>query len=200
MDRRRAIQNIALGAAGLVVSPALFAEQKCVPLTPYVNRCTAGIAFEKLQEQFVYQQQTEWCWAACISMIFGYWGHPVSQMRIVKETWGVLTNMPGSPQQVLADLNRSWVDDHGRAFKSQTHMTNNTIAITDLQSNRPSIIGALGHAMVLTAVTWDGNPSTQQWQIDEVLVRDPWPGNGSRRVLTLAEWMSIAFAAGVEVS
>jgi len=29
------------------------------------------------------QQQDEWCWAASISNVFAYHGHPVSQARIV---------------------------------------------------------------------------------------------------------------------
>ena len=39
------------------------------------------------------------------------------QHRIVGETWGAIVNLPASPMQILMDLNRTWIDEHGRSFQ-----------------------------------------------------------------------------------
>jgi ABC-type bacteriocin/lantibiotic exporter with double-glycine peptidase domain len=172
-------------------------------MTPYgpVRRCTAGIESIKFQPAQTYQRQNEWCWAACISMVFAYYGHAVSQERIVKEVWGRVVDMPGQPEQILSDLNRTWNDDAGKAFKSRADAlsANASTAVKDLENNQPLIIGALGHAMVLTALTGDTNVQTGAWQIVEAVVRDPWPGRGGRRVLSPVEWFHVGFAARVRV-
>jgi hypothetical protein len=72
-------------------------------------------------------------------------------------------------------------------------------AVDDLKNDDPLIIGALGHATVLTAITGDINMTTGAWQIAEVIVRDPWPANGGRRALTPIEWGHLQFAARVRV-
>jgi hypothetical protein len=53
------------------------------------------------------------------------------------------------------------------------------IAAQELARNNPLILGAMGHATVMTAMTYSGNG--QFIQINEVIIRDPWPGNPNRR-------------------
>ena len=135
-------------------------------------------------------------------MIFAFHKHPVSQQRIVKEVWGRVVNMPGQPRQILSALNRKWTDDRGGTFSSKGDAlsANAFNAVKDLVDDEPLIIGSLGHATVLTALTGDTNVQTGAWQIVEAVVRDPWPGNGGRRVLSPREWGSVNFAARVRVS
>ena len=101
---RRAFFRLALAGAGLIAGRrVLLAEQQCnapVPTpTPMgihpVEMCTAGIPSISFKQ--AYQEMNEWCWAACISMVFDFYGHPVDQKRIVQETWGVVTDMPALP-------------------------------------------------------------------------------------------------------
>jgi hypothetical protein len=205
MDRRAFLQTgIACGSAWLLPR-TMFGSQGCgqAVTTPYgsVQRCTAGIKSVALQPVQSYQQRNEWCWAACISMVFAYYGHRVSQQRIVKEVWGQVVNMPGLPGQILSDLNRAWDDDGGKRFTSRgdSLSANAFNAVKDLENDQPLIIGAMGHAMVLTALTGDSNAQTGAWQIVEAVVRDPWPGNGGRRLLSPAEWRQINFAARIRV-
>jgi hypothetical protein len=165
-----------------------------------MQQCTAGIASISFQSAF--QQFDEWCWAACISMVFGYYHHPISQVRIVQETWGEIKNMAAQPSDILADLNKSWVDDNGVSFHSQGDVlsTNASTAVQDLLADHPIIIGARGHATVLTALTSNVDLLTGQWQVVQAIVRDPWPTNGGRRILTSDEWMNIMFAARIRVT
>jgi papain like cysteine protease AvrRpt2 len=206
MNRRKFLNCASISTAALVLPRWSAAEQQCSPPvgTPYgfVQRCTAGISSFDLQAVSEYQHLNEWCWAACISMIFTFHEHPVSQERIVQETWGQIVDMPGQPAQILQDLNRSWKDDDGDDFESQGdfYSANNFNAVKDLQNDEPLIIGALGHAMVLTALTGDTNLQTGAWQIVEAVVRDPWPGNGGRRALSPQEFFNVSFAARIRVA
>src|SRR5262249_40158674 len=118
MNRRTFSRSLAALASGLVLGKDVLAEETCVPVAPYISRCTAGIPTLRLNGITAYQQQSEWCWAACIQMVFAFYGHRVPQRRIVKETWGEIVDMPGQPEQILADLNRSWMDEDDKKFAS----------------------------------------------------------------------------------
>jgi hypothetical protein len=50
----------------------------------------------------------------------------------------------------------------------------------------PLIIGSFGHAMVLTAVSYN-RAQNSQGQVTGAVVRDPWPGRGGRRPLSAIE-------------
>lgn len=200
MERRDFILRLGTIAAGSVLlGTSSWSEEGCVPIAPYVSRCTAGIP-SKMIHVSALQKSSEWCWAACIEMVFAYYGHRVPQARIVKETWGAIVNMPGQPGQILADLNRDWTDEDGKKFTSygDSSTANAATAIEDLCKNRPLILGTLGHAVVLTALTSDVNNVTRAWQVVAATVRDPWPGRG-KRILTPLEWYNINFAARIFV-
>jgi hypothetical protein len=109
--------------------------------------------------------------------------------------------MPGLPSQILSDLNRTWKDDRGGSFTSRgdSLSANAFNAVKDLENDQPLIIGAMGHAMVLTALTGELHAQSGAWRIVEAVVRDPWPGRGGRRVLSSAEWRNINFAARIRV-
>ncbi|HEY6873082.1 MAG TPA: papain-like cysteine protease family protein [Geobacteraceae bacterium] len=154
------------------------------------------------------QYQSEWCWAACISMVFQYYGHPVRQDRIVTEAYGSVVNMPAQPWTLLAMLNREWVDDNGNKFTcvSTPGSTNTVAAANDLAVNMPLIIGTQGHAVVLTELQYAAlyqqtpfGPQLGPVSITNAIVRDPWPGKG-RRSLSVMEWANINFAVQIRVS
>jgi len=206
---RRAFLRAALAGAGLIAAPrTMFGAKQCgtpvSTMTPMgvqpIEVCTAGISSITFKQAF--QQQNEWCWAACISMVFEYYHHSVDQQRIVKETWGTVADMPGEPSDILRDLNKRWTDDAGHAFQCQGDVVsvNVNTAIQDLIDNHPLIIGAMGHAIVLTAVVSEVDTATSQYEIQQVIVRDPWPGSGGRRLLSPMEWASINFAARIRVT
>lgn len=208
MERRTFLQSGIFLAGFCVGARSLFAAQQCGQVflapTPYgphqMQQCEAGI--ESITFQQAFQEHREWCWAASISMVFGYYHHPVDQQRIVKETWGQVADMPAQPSDIVRDLNRSWVDDNGRKFQSfgDVLSTNANTAVQDLQANHPIIVGALGHATVLTALVTTIDLATSQWAVVQAIVRDPWPANGGKRVLSPVEWGNIAFAARIRLT
>ncbi|HCT60286.1 MAG TPA: hypothetical protein DGA22_05320 [Acidobacterium sp.] len=212
MKRRDFIRTGVSLASGMAAAPFLRAAQTCGPITmtpvatPFgwqmhqVRQCVAGIPSFAFRQ--AYQQMDEWCWAASISMVFAYYGHPIEQTRIVSETWGSIQNMPAQNDDILRDLNKGWTDDAGTRFHSSGDMVtvNVATAVQDLQQNHPLIVGALGHATVLTALTSNIDLATGQWQVVAATVRDPWPANGGRRVLSPQEWYNIQFAARIRCS
>jgi Papain-like cysteine protease AvrRpt2 len=208
MERRVFLRTALAGAGCIAASRTLFGAKQCgAPVSTMTSMgvqpievCTAGISSITFKQAF--QQQNEWCWAACISMVFAYYHHAVDQQRIVKETWGTVADMPGQPRDILRDLNKRWTDDAGHAFQCQGDMlsVNVNTAVEDLIDNHPLIIGAFGHATVLTAITSQVDTTTSQYEIQQVIVRDPWPGSGGRRPLSPMEWRGINFAARIRVT
>lgn len=192
------------------VSAALVCKEiPASPFSPPERICNSFVpsGFIKIPASQSDQYQSEWCWAASISMVFRYYHHPVSQERIVKEMYGRIENVPAEPWTMLQALNRSWVDDNGQRFssKSTPGRTNIIAAAQDLANDKPLIIGTLGHAMVLTYLQYRANylltpfgPQLGPSVITNAVVRDPWPGNG-RRSLSPQEWNSINFAVQIRV-
>ena len=199
--QRRAFLNSILATAGVGLLPGVArAAGECMrPDHLGVQRCSVGIHSNIANVFARSQENTQWCWAACIEMLFRYYNHPVSQARIVNETFGNIVNMPAGPWNILRALNRQWTDDNGRVFFVQADtMTANLItAHDDLFANNPLIVGTLGHAMVLTGISYDRTRFGSQ--ITEMVVRDPWQRRG-RRVLNLQEAFNISFLVRVRIT
>jgi hypothetical protein len=132
-------------------------------------------------------------------MVFRYYGFQVPQEQIVQQTWGGIVNLPAYPAHILANLNRPWVDLSGRRFSvsGDAFSANPITAAQDLAQDMPLIIGTMGHAMVLTALTYFVDQSGNG-AVTEAIVRDPWPGRG-RRVLVAQEWYGTNFLARIRV-
>jgi hypothetical protein len=167
--------------------------------------CDAGIPSHELdvtaQLEPNVQLQSNWCWAAAISGVFAYYGHPVSQARIVREAYGGIANMRGTTRAIMGSLNRDWVDDANRPFhvEADTFSANWITATQDLAQSRPLIVGSLGHAMILTAAEYtrfaNGNG-----RIRGVIVRDPWPTNPRRRTLSPEEAYGVQMLIRIRVT
>jgi hypothetical protein len=205
MDRRKFLKNsIALAAFTLAwKSKAANALLNCTPFNQRgIQSCRAEIQSNLAVKSALNvggQHLSNWCWAACIQMIFDYYGYQISQERLVQETWGSIVNMPGSSAQIVANLNRSWTDDSGRVFSAfgDPLTANAYTAAQDLSADRPLIIGALGHAIVLTAMDYQTD-TFGNFQPISLAVWDPWPGNGFR-YLSFQESFSINFLSRIQV-
>ena len=206
MRRRKFLMTSSgvLGCGLLGVSNNINALLRCAPFDHMgFQRCEAGIdsnIANVVAASTGGQHMSQWCWAACIEMIFRYYGFNISQSEIVQQTWGHIVNLPGHPYQIIASLNRPWQDAYGRNFfvSGDTFSASPITAAQDLSQNMPLIIGTMGHAMVLTSLTYirdiHGNGD-----VLEAVVRDPWPGRG-RRILSAQEWYSTSFLIRIRVS
>jgi len=197
MHRRDFLAKLgSLAVCGFSSGALVRASEFCQWVGPRFSRCFVGIDEERLCFG-MQQQSSKWCWAACIEMVFAYYGYKVSQPRIARETWGALLDRPVHERQLIDDLNRRWTDDHGRHFRSSADFFDEPAAsVSDLRRNRPLILGTLGHTVVLTAVTLETDEFSGRWHIVEAAVRDPWPGRGAR-TLSGEEWHEVQFAARV---
>lgn len=202
MNRRNFVKVAALGTTSFMVPGTSQAEGGCSPpicdaFGNCVNVCSVGLPSNLMDFVAARQRSSQWCWAACIEMSFAAHGYIVPQEVFVNETFGGIVNMPGQPAQIIAALNRSYVDAYGRQFLAQGDVFSVDLqtAISDLEQRQPLIVGALGHATVLTALTWITNGYSLQ--IQEATVRDPWPGRPSKRALSAQEWFNVIFAARI---
>ena len=174
----------------------------------------AQVSFPTFAARYEPQYQNEWCWAASISMLFGYYNHPVSQERIVAEAYGGVVNMPAVSGFVIAQaLNRHWTDDNGQDFdstltavfdaQSGVAAINNNEIVQTISNGDPMLVGAAGHCTVATAVRYV--PTMYGAQILGVGVFDLWPGRGARGLMP-AEMVpvqnggALAFLAIAQVS
>lgn len=202
-DRRSFLKMLGLGAvASAIMPPKADAGLYCQPdmFNPYLSYCAAGIDTSIIysEAEDVTQNASQWCWAACIEMAFAYHGYRVSQERIVQETWGGLVDYPGSPMQIMQNLNKAWTDDEGNSFMAfgDSYSANVYTAAQDLAADYPLIIGALGHATILTSMSYTLDAMSGLCRLDTATVLDPWPGRGERFV-SAYEWASVNFAARI---
>jgi len=202
MNRRQFILS-ASASVSCLLPTTVFGRLACGPFVPPgIQECEAGIdsdlAYVAAGDP---QHLSNWCWAASIEMVFGYYGHQVPQERIVREAWGGnILNLPGQPAQILGSLNRRWVDEGGQQFavSADVYSANVITAAQDLAQDMPLIIGTMGHCMVLTSLRYQrdqfGNGT-----VTLAIVRDPIPGRG-RRALAPEEWFGTTLLARIRVS
>jgi hypothetical protein len=202
MKRREFLHCLGLAALGQAVFPAssALAALQCSPLdNQLLQTCYFGLQ-NKVNVAYVAedQQQAQWCWAACIEMVFYYYGFVLPQAEIVRQTWGQIVNLPAIDSLIAADLNRIWTDANGRCFQAigDTYNTNLLNAISDLANDMPLILCTKtdyeAHAMVLTSLTCTMDAFGQLYGLQSVEVRDPWPRRGFR-LLAPDEWNGIHF-------
>ena len=151
------------------------------------------------------QEETNWCWAACLEMAFSCLGNRVTQQTIVKAAWGDIRNAPASPADIVKTVSREYVDILGGHFRPKAKLLDRTFTLfTDLGAlsatfdhvavGKPAIVGTVnpdgssGHATMVThltvrrAATRDKLP-----ELVSARVYDPWRGVGSR-VFTQDDW------------
>jgi hypothetical protein len=170
---------------------------------PGFRRCSVGIT---VSVDTARQECDEWCWAACIEAVFALHGHRVGQRRIVGKLFNSDICLPAIGPQIVYAINGEWFDDNNDNFYANCEVLWDTQfqfgrqdavvqAAQELEAGNPLILGAMGHATLLTAMTYSGNGNLIE--LNELIIRDPFPGNPNRRVLTLIEAMSTQFLAKV---
>jgi len=143
-----------------------------------------------------------------VEATFAFHGHRVSQERIVEKVFDEELCLPAIGPQIVNAIDGEWTDDRGDDFTASAEVLWDTQfqfgrpdavvqAARELEADNPLILGAMGHATLLTAMTYSGNGFAVQ--LEELVVRDPWPGSPNRRLLTLQEAMTTEFLAKIAV-
>lgn len=213
---KRAFLLAALGLAIPSAGQALPVRRdlQCTPFDGWGWRtCEVGIPLYSLPS--AQQRCQNWCWAACVEAIFSFSGYYIPQEVLVQRVSGALVCRPGNAGDVETLTNGRWVDSSGRRFQAATR------TILDVQRARwsPFIIeevaqalaarvpvmafigpasGAVGHAVVITALTYVQNVQGQ-YTVRAITVRDPWPGSPNRRILGGDELRRLQYLAAVQV-
>lgn len=186
MDRRHFLKL--LPAAGALLPTGASAYQRPV-MTMAGPGFEVGVSPANWMNIYAAQQQSQWCWAACLQMLFASRGWRVDQTRIVRQTYGELYNLPAfSAANIAALSNRIWSDDAGRNFSSQlvaaydyyagVNSLDNATILQALASERPMILCNRSHAMLLVGAQFV--PTAYGPHIVNMGVFDPWPGRGLR--------------------
>jgi hypothetical protein len=177
-------------------------------------RCRSEVSFNQfVQSSYQPQYQSQWCWAASISMLLSHHGHAVNQARIVSEVYGSPVNMPAMYGGVISQqLNRTWLDDASVQFQSRVvglydydagiYGLSNAQIVNSLHNGDPLIIGNQTHAMVLTAIDYYQTPFGPNIVAGGVF--DPWPGIGARslqpnELVPIANGGSLRYLAAVSI-
>lgn len=210
MSRRSSLPRIrSFLAAAALIALALpsQAEEVCgTPNTEGVSLCSAGLAAENVQQLAVRQEQSEWCWAASISMIFAHHGYAVRQEDIVKDGYGAAVNRPApSGSAMTKALSRAWLDGKARlfqgmavasdAFAKQFQVSEHKV-LAELADGRPLLLGALRHAVVLVELKYEKSARGNVRIVGGTVI-DPRDGVGVR-ALTTGE-MKPTYVAAVQV-
>ncbi|MEO2020978.1 MAG: papain-like cysteine protease family protein [Pirellulaceae bacterium] len=126
------------------------------------------------------QEKQNWCWAACIQMVYSTQGINVSQDDIVKATLGVVIDVPAGPQHFMDALKGWKPSQSGRKsleasfYEGPPQLSTLTLS---LKSKVPVILGLtypdqnVGHGVVITAVYLE--PGIAGKELTGVIVRDP---------------------------
>jgi hypothetical protein len=195
--------------AALAAAPSLaFAETSCKDYTSGMRICTVSVDIEP-----IIQANPHWCWAACIAAIFAFNNHEVDQRRIVERALGAPYDEAISGTQIISVINGQWVDKQGDSFDATAELLWDVQsryfrpdamrkARLEMESDNPLIVGALGHTVLLTSLTYrifDMHAENKRSDVDRVDIGDPWPGNPRFRALTAVELQQTTFLASVQV-
>jgi hypothetical protein len=185
MDRRSLVKGLSSLVLSAAITKRAIAESRCDP-SPWGMRCAKYISFDQIAHSYSFQNMDQWCWAACISMIFKFYGFDVSQIMVVQQAYGTIVNAPGNWPQILGALNRSWVDSHGDSFSVRTGALfapqagavriDNEDLLDSLDQDKPILFCNSHHAMILTALEYFDTPMGPN--IVKGWVMDPWPTSG----------------------
>ncbi|QYK43038.1 MAG: hypothetical protein KF887_08065 [Paracoccaceae bacterium] len=208
---------VAGAAAALAMPRAARAGLTCsgftAPGPEGVQRCVAGLP--ALNVRGAGQLCPHWCWAACIQSLFATAGFVIrDQSRIVGVLFGRADLcLAANGGQIERVVNRDWQADDGRWFRAEAQtlldlsrgLGNPNVvqaSARDLANGYPLINGALGHATVMTAMTYLTDRTGALRGIEDITVADPLVPLGQaarQRSLTRAEQNNIFFVMQVRV-
>jgi hypothetical protein len=184
-------RSVLLGLAGIFVIPRrTLAQERCDVDSPDFKMgnipCEISVDIPADVKTSAQQQKENWCWAACIHMIFACSNYQVSQNRLVHSVLPLSDdNRPVLGQQVKSAIDGYWVDDNDKPFSAYCNvfidLNRHFVRPDAIQRAAESladgdlcIVGSEGHATVLTKIVDAGGGVAHR----SLWVWDPWPTIG----------------------
>jgi hypothetical protein len=202
----------------LVLLTGAASAQSIGQMTPDIRQLSPGLYCAGIpSDEFVYkaapestgkQRMENWCWAACIQMILNFHGVKVTQEQIVTRMFGSTIDRPADASVILRALSGWAVTAKGKpvTISATQFVFNGSEIVSDLAYHQPLVVGlttpnGIGHACVLTAVSYNVNQYNNEPIFQGVVIRDPWPGRSSRNEMGWNEFRSrLMFIARVRVT
>jgi hypothetical protein len=225
MKRRDFLTSLAiLGAARLLpattaptapATPAPTPGPSCVPDGVGMEICEAKACTFLASIAPHVQEETNWCWAACLEMAFSCLGNRVTQENIVKATWGDIRNAPLSPADIVKTVNREYVNNTGGRFRPKAKLLDRTFTLftnigalaetfDHVAAGKPAIVGTFnpnggtGHATMLTHLTVRRANRNTVPELHSASVYDPWFARGSQ-AFTQEDWNRSPFIVLIDL-
>lgn len=198
MDRRSFFTNAAaLLTSCTAIADAAAAQAAAKTVCGFDKRRKANVCTVRLSGPLQYfpakkgGSEVLSCWLACLQMVFKYHGYNVQAATILHDIYG--GNMPKAPWQDLSGFSKGLVDDnhHHLSFSTEKLSVRASDAAELLAENQPLIIGAFGHPVVLTAMSYTGDRLGGMTIVDATVL-DPAPGKGTR-IVSSPDWVNVTF-------
>lgn len=150
--------------------------------------CWVGLPPAQMAMRLLPQAESQWCWAASISMLFEAAGFAVRQEDVVYTHFGMLADLPARARDITSLLNRTWKDVRGQRFAVSARSSRpgrdvqgvTQEMLAELSAGRPLIIGVGSHAVVLGRVLVERPAPDGVTRVVGAMVMDPAPGAGLR--------------------
>lgn len=213
ITRRGLLAAAACAALPVPARAALVCSGFSAPPPDGVQRCRVEV--DQVRLLGAGQLCPHWCWAACIQSVFASAGYVIAdQRRIVAALFGRSDLcLAATGPQLINTVNRRWQADDGRFFVARAQplmdlsqgLHNAQVVETvarDLSNGFPVINGAVGHATLMTGMTYLADHLGRRRGLEEISVLDPFvpPGEPARaRSLTPAEAQGTFFVAQIRV-
>jgi hypothetical protein len=194
MDRfhtmwRAAAQLAVVAGIALSASGGAQAVTRCTPTAQAgVERCVTGLPATALAPMYQQQEASNWCWAAAVAMVLRRHGLEVPQQQVALSHDGQASDVAISGAAISRVLSRTWKDTQGRevevaalpvpAWRRSFGLLAPEI-LRDLEEDKPLILGAREHAVVLVQLVYDRTPRGAT-QLVRAVVLDPARGAGIR--------------------
>lgn len=177
------------GAAFALAAGAASAGTVCKPTDREgVEECVAGLPLAVARQMQQAQGASNWCWAAVVSMVLQRYGLQVAQREVVEARLGEAANEKVTLDDITELLNRSWSDATGQSLQASAAPLPNwwrlvglaaPDVLADLHNDKPLVLVAQRHAMVLVQVAYERSGS-QAVRLLRATVLDPAAGGGLR--------------------
>lgn len=164
-----------------------------VALAGRLGAQTIGADMAKLNGVYAQQNQSAWCWAACVQMIFQYYGFSLGQRAIVERAYGDyagggVRNHGGTVADITKSLAGGGADERGTPYQSMVqfwaHAPTPQVLRWELGARHPILIACApppryaylgtGHAVLIVAGDFTEDASGYP-EFTTLTVRDPSP-------------------------